>query len=475
MTLKTELYPHQSEAVNKLIKLKIGALFMEMGTGKTRVALEMIKRRLDAGKIERVLWLCPCSVKGNLLNDIRKHSDLDELPDVLTICGIETLSSSVRTCSALLELVQTHTTFLIVDESSLIKNHAALRSIHITQIASHCPYRMILNGTPVTKFEADLYSQWNILDWRILGYRSFYAFAANHLEYDKDRPGRIVRALNVDYLARKIAPYTYQCLKSEVYKLPDKHYSERTFFMTAEQSEVYDMVIETLLTDLDDMSDAAIYRLFGALQGVVSGFNIDIDKELKVTRSPLFKAPEDNPRIEALMREVNEIPADEKALIFCTYTQEIKDVEAVLEKHFPGQTVLFYGDVPQKKRQDNIDAFRESKRFMIANKSCGAYGLNLQFCHRLIFYSHDWNWGTRAQAEDRVHRLGQEHDVEITNIKASCSIDAQIIRCLDRKERLSDKFKSQVDKQSAIAFLKGGTDGKDLSEAKRVRGGSKKA
>ena len=42
MVLKTQLYPHQRAAVDKLIKIRIGALYMEMGTGKTRTTLEFI-------------------------------------------------------------------------------------------------------------------------------------------------------------------------------------------------------------------------------------------------------------------------------------------------------------------------------------------------------------------------------------------------------------------------------------------------
>lgn len=73
-----------------------------------------------------------------------------------------------------LGLVQSHKVYLIVDESSLVKNHAALRTIHIQQLAENCQYKLILNGTPISRNESDLYSQWMILDWRILGYRSYY-------------------------------------------------------------------------------------------------------------------------------------------------------------------------------------------------------------------------------------------------------------------------------------------------------------
>ena len=77
MKLITDLYEHQIRCIDKLRKIKIGALYLEMGTGKTRTALELIKIRLEKGRINHVLWLCPCSVKENLRRDIIKHTGSD--------------------------------------------------------------------------------------------------------------------------------------------------------------------------------------------------------------------------------------------------------------------------------------------------------------------------------------------------------------------------------------------------------------
>ena len=49
MRLKNELLPHQKEAVEKLIGIKVGALFMEQGTGKTITALEIARIRYIPG------------------------------------------------------------------------------------------------------------------------------------------------------------------------------------------------------------------------------------------------------------------------------------------------------------------------------------------------------------------------------------------------------------------------------------------
>ena len=91
---------------------------------------------------------------------------------------------------------------------------------------------------------------------------------------------------------------------------------------------------------------------------------------------------------------------------------EINNIVYLLNKK--GYSAIAYnGELSQKKRQDNIDKFEQEVQFLVANKTCAGYGLNLQFCSYIIFYSNDYDFGTRAQAEDRVHRIGQNKNVHI--------------------------------------------------------------
>ena len=445
MMLLTSLLPHQEEAYNKLKGIRVGALFMEQGTGKTRTALELIKKRMDSKKVDVILWLCPCSVKKNLKEDIQYHCE--GMPEEIVIRGIESLSSSDRLFLMLLKLVETHKVFLVVDESSLTKNPGAIRTERIIALAGKCPYRLILNGTPVSRNEADLYSQFYILDWRILGYRSYWSFAANHLEFLTIRlpngreitdKSRVVRVLNIDYLTEKIAPYTYQVRKDECLALPKKHYHPVTFFMTWEQSEEYDRVEQAFLEQVDEIKSETIYRLFTACQHVTSGRKVTSAPSKRMETAPIFSTLKENPRIKALLRLIDSL-GDEKAIIFCKYQHEASAILSLLPNG-----VEFTGHISQAERQRNRDAFRKDAQFLVANKTCGAFGLNLQFCHNVIFYNNDFNLATRLQAEDRVHRMGQDHDVSIYDIICPDSIDGFIFDCLNRKTNMAEAFKDRI-------------------------------
>jgi len=418
-----------------------------MGTGKTRTALELIKKRLDKGKVNHVLWLCPCSVKENLKRDIKKHCTGDL--SMFTICGIQTLSSSIRANSALLELVKKKKCYLVVDESNLVKNIEAKRTQNIIRLSQYCKYKLILNGTPISKNEKDLFSQWYILDWRILGYQSFWSFAANHLEYDENIPGKVNKCLNTDYLVNKISPYSYQVKKCECLDLPPKTYETIYYEMSYEQQIHYDWVAEELLFSLDEFKPHTIYNFLSALQMVIAGYNLTIKNDKITSKEWGFKNIIDNPRMETFLDTIDGV--EEKVIIFAKYTQEIKDIVTALNsKYGDGSAVPFYGELNQKQRNKNIERFTTTSQFFVANKTCAGYGLNLQFCSYVIYYSNDWDYATRSQSEDRVHRIGQTENVHIVDICAANTLDERVLKCLERKEDLVDDFKNELEQQKEI-------------------------
>lgn len=110
----------------------MGALYMEQGTGKTRTAVEIIHRRKE--QIDRVLWLCPCSIIDSIKADISKHCEWDQ--ERLWVYGIESLSSSMRLYDKLLKFVSSGTCMMVVDESNLVKNDLAIRTRNIIRLGS---------------------------------------------------------------------------------------------------------------------------------------------------------------------------------------------------------------------------------------------------------------------------------------------------------------------------------------------------
>jgi len=73
----TSLLPHQVAAVDKIRPTRVGGLFMDMGTGKSRTAIELAKIR--ARKIDKVIWFCPVSLKDTVKHEIVKHTNCRDI------------------------------------------------------------------------------------------------------------------------------------------------------------------------------------------------------------------------------------------------------------------------------------------------------------------------------------------------------------------------------------------------------------
>ena len=133
--LTTTAYAHQRAAIEKLSQLKVGALFMDMGTGKTRTALELIWLRRK--RIVKCVWCCPVSLMEETRREILRHTSCidtdihmvgprtreENIPQAMWyLVGLESLGRSPRVAYVLDRLIDGGT-FLVVDESTYIKGH----------------------------------------------------------------------------------------------------------------------------------------------------------------------------------------------------------------------------------------------------------------------------------------------------------------------------------------------------------------
>lgn len=453
----TSLYPHQQTAVAKLMRSRVSGLFMEMGTGKTRTAIEFTYLR--QANIDRLIWYCPVALKETVFYEIQKHTNapacaihvFDEHTNPRTvpgdafwyIVGLESLGSSDRV-TLTVNALTTERTSVIVDESSYIKGHHAKRTQRLTAISERARYRMLLTGTPISQGVIDLYAQMRFLSPQILGYRSFYSFARNHLEYSEKFPGLILRAHHTGYLAAKMQPYIYQVTKDECLDLPKKLFDSRYYGMTNDQRYAYQQAKDEILMDLDadQFESHTIFRLFTALQQIVSGFWNRRDPntgeqtliELNHLRPPMLDSV------------ISGIPADAKIIIWCKYLYSVRAIVSHLTSQFgPDSLAKFHGDIGEHERNAEVARFRNQARFFIATQATGAHGLTLNESHYDIFYENEFKYSHRLQAEDRNHRIGQTKPVTYIDLICRNSIDERIMRAQSNKSDAVSDFKSRVD------------------------------
>lgn len=464
MILKTELMHQQRAAFNKVSRNRVGALFMDMGTGKSRVAIELIK--LYSKKVARTLWICPVNTMRNIEREINKHSSgltvymfdrktgLKDIPNAdVYIIGTESIGQSDRAYIALTKIVDD--SLMILDESHDFKTHTAKRTKRILLQSTKSYARYVMTGTPTGKGFEDLYCQIQFLSPKILGYRSFSGFAHYHLQFDVGRSGRVKERKYSNYVTTKISPYVYQVSKSECLDLPEKTYATEYFDLSSEQKALYKKTKLDIINSQDFLectTGVMIYKLFSSLQRICCG--VDPDGE------NIHPEPSQNPRVKALLSIVEKIPNDSQIIIWARYSSDIADITAVLTGAYGASSVcIMHGKTPLKDREEAISRFAKGARFFVSNPATGGIGLTLNEASYTIFYSRTFKYIERVQAEDRCHRIGQDKNVHYITIEADSKIEELISSCISKKQTLAEQFKDEVD---AIKLM---TDKKQAEKA----------
>ncbi|MFB5269320.1 DEAD/DEAH box helicase [Paenibacillus enshidis] len=447
----TDLMLHQVKGVDWLLPLKVGGAFMDMGTGKSRLAIELAKRR--AHKIDKVVWLSPVSLKATVRGEIRKHTtctdqDICVFDDKIHsgsipaaqwyLVGIESVSGSDRVALALHQLI-TPDSFVILDESAYCKSPHAKRTERITEYAKDSRYRLAMTGTPVSQGAEDLYAQMRFLSPKILGYNSFYSFAANHLEYSDRFPGQVVRAHNEEYLAAKMAPYVYQVTKAECLDLPKKIYETHYVEITEEQKEQYQYYkdrFERMLDRYEQIPSYAIFNLLLSLQKVVSGYYKRRSGQIVHLK---------NNRVDALLDVIERIPDDEKVVIWVKFHYDIEQIGARLEARYGAGSVAYYhGGLNETQKDASVSSFYGPARFFLGTRSTGGHGLTLVNASYCIDYNKQYKYTEQLQAEDRLHRIGQSNPVTIIDLYAPNTIDKHIEQSLARKGHFARTLQTEL-------------------------------
>ena len=467
---KTDPYKHQTDALRKCWDKESFAIFAEMGTGKTKIALDNACILYNQGKIDRLLVIAPKGVYMNWLDQeipihvpdyiekrvvIWRQSEsqkyMSELRSMMNndfklkimIMNVEAFSTKKGYKFAKLFLIGR--SMMIVDESTTIKNPKAKRTKAILDLRKETKYRRILTGSPVTQSPMDLWAQMDFLDPEILGQSSYYAFRTRYAVVIEataaggtHRYQKIVKFKNLKELGKTVSPYSYRILKKECLDLPDKVYSKRFVELSDEQKEAYAEMKANAMSVLKGQSMTAVNVLTQLirLHQITCG-------HMKTDAGHIIDLK--SKRIDELMHILGETTG--KVIIWANYIHDIEKIEANIALEFGEDSCCtYYGATPGEDRQKCINKFQDpdSKlRFFIGNTQTGGYGITLTEASTVIYYSNNYDLEKRIQSEDRAHRIGQKNAVLYIDLVAEGTVDEKIIKSLRNKVNIAKEISGE--------------------------------
>ena len=438
---KTKPYAHQITALEKSWNKKVFALFMEMGTGKTKVAIDNMAMLYDNGKINGALIIAPKGVYKNWYSQeipehLPKHikpktvlwqalinQKQQKLLDTLfepgldfhiLVMNVEAFSTKKGVDFAA-RFLNSHNTFMVIDESTTIKNPGAKRTKNIVALGKYAKYRRIMTGSPVTKSPLDLYKQCEFLDEYLLAHSSYYTFRTRYAVMRKANfNGRSVEIVvgykNLGELSEKLKPFSYRVLKDDCLDLPKKTFMKRVITLSAEQEKVYKQMKEMALAQLNGklLTTANALSQLMRLHQITCGHFRANDGSTQTVK---------NNRLNELTELLEEVEG--KAIIWAHYQYDVQTVIDAIKKEYGDDSVVdYYGKTPNEERQDNINKFQSDPkcRFLVGTPSTGGYGLTLPAASTMIYYSNGYDLEKRQQSEARIDRIGQEKPMTYIDI-----------------------------------------------------------
>ena len=459
-TFKTRPFSHQLRALQKIKNLEgICALFMEMGTGKTKVAIDWAGIGFYNHGLRRVVVVAPLSVLSVWTRQIRLHSTAPARIFVLTgptdnrirvlqlllspagandetitwiIINYEGLwrqgsGSSVEEC-----LKHWGADLIIFDESHRLKSASSKQSRSAHRIAQTVSQRLLLTGTPITKAPLDIFGQFRAMNEEVFG-SSWGKFKFQYGVWGGPFHQQLRYLRNVKGIVRRIRAWSFRIKKSQCLDLPPKLFSDVPVTLSERAVKLYRQMAKEMIIEIEETHATAAIVLVKLLRlsQITSGFIKDIDGKIRIF---------DDSKLKTCMDLLDDIlEEDHKVVIFVRFITDIERLaEALTNKQIKYR--ILSGSVPFNQRDSIVQEFQEKPeiKVFIAQIQAGSLGIELTAADIAIYYSVTYNAADYWQSQDRLHRQGQKRAVTYYRLIAPRTIDHTVFQVLETKGKIAE-------------------------------------
>lgn len=468
----------------------------EMGLGKTIQVLGLLN--LDPS-IERVLIICPASLRLNWLHECRRWlirdwrtyvaDSTDPVPPSARL--VITNYEKVRNPHHLDSLASRSWDLVVIDEAHYLKNPRAQRTkailqgawlvqnrdewklawkqpskepgVNVTRLPAlvACKRLLLLTGTPMLNKPMEIQTLAKACSPREFGNRVAFGNRYCGGTYDSWGHWDTSGCTNLPELQERLRSHCMiRRLKKDVLtELPAKvrqvvllppngaagliGKEEDTWAKYRE--ELYERAAKVELARAAGNHDQYAEEVAQLQELQMVAFT-----EMAAVRHELALA-----KVPAVLEHARSaVESSEKVVIFAHHRDVLDSFREGLRDFNP---VLLYGGMSAKAKDEAVQTFQNDPecRVFLGGISAAGVGLTLHAAHVVIFGELDWVPANISQAEDRTHRIGQRQSVLVQHLVFDGSLDARMAHKIIQKQEVSELALDRVDGKTTIGELIG--------------------
>ena len=428
------LFPYQKEGVEQIINNYGSRCLLgdDMGLGKTFQALGFISFQLNTNADSiRVLVVCPSYLRYHWQHALKEWLDLDSqiakkgsaiLTEKICIVSYSMLKAlAIKPCVF---------NVVVCDESHYAKSRKALRTKALTPLVKGSRSSLLITGTPALNRPIELFSQ--LLMLRPAYVKNYTSFAARYCNGKQTAFGYDDRGSSNEkelaWLLRK--GFMVRRLKRDVLsQLPAK--IRNSIWLEIKKSELG--AVEKEFKKWKKLNE----RIYKVASGSEEQREMIFERKTVISGLYLLTA---EAKIKAVVDWVTDALQKGRSFIFFAYHMNVLNaVEEAVKKLNLGY-IRIDGSTPSHKRTQYVETFQSDENIRIAILSIGAAGagITLTRVSECVFGELSFVPGVLCQAEDRIHRIGQEKKCEINYLLGSDTLDSYIFPNICKKLLLLD-------------------------------------
>ncbi len=452
---------HQEDTARKVMKSFRGRAILadEVGLGKTIEAGLILKEYLLRGLVKTALILAPSSLVRQWQEELAGKFGLafvstqDELfrqdparfwAEPFILASLQTVRSTrhfAAVTSRAYDLV-------VVDEAHHLKNRATQNWKLVNALQK--TFLLLLTATPVQNSLEELYNLVTLLrPGHLKTLKAFKGEFVTRGNPTDPRNREKLRQLLKEVMVRntrsvtqlRLPPRFARTVRLSPTPAEEDFYQGVSQLVTAQASRPDtrggDKLAWRKLLEAAGSSPAAALGMLTRLQERHrDGLGRRLDELIHLGRAIRHSA-----KVQRVVELLQASP-DQK-LLFVNYLASLEYLEQVLTAHRLPH-VVYHGGLSPAQKQAALMAFRDGCPVLLSTGT-GGEGHNLQFCHVMLNFDLPWNPMEIEQRIGRLHRIGQEKEVQVYNFCAAGSIEDHILEVLDKKINMFELVVGEID------------------------------